>query len=78
MQTITWNGPHNPICTWVAAHRLGRAATASEVQAAIHSVLNDARWFKICQTCGERNPNGWMLDDDLCHGCAERTLGVVF
>ena len=31
-----------------------------------------------CRSCGRRYAPGWMHSRDVCHGCAERELGVVY
>lgn len=32
---------------------------------------------QTCRYCGESFNPGWMHDDDVCQGCAEKHLGVV-
>jgi hypothetical protein len=33
--------------------------------------------FRTCRHCGESSPPEWLHSDDVCHGCAERSLGFV-
>ena len=49
---------------------------------AVRSLIDAAREsrlakFSICSQCDQRKPPELMLDDDVCHACAERHLGVV-
>jgi hypothetical protein len=32
---------------------------------------------QTCRYCGESFNPGWMRDDDVCQGCAEKHLGVI-
>lgn len=36
------------------------------------------RQFRKCRFCGERTPPERSVKANVCHGCAERHLGVVF
>ena len=36
------------------------SAVEAQVDTAVRSVLVDSRFFGVCATCRERNPNGWM------------------
>ena len=33
--------------------------------------------YRACSCCDEKNPPEWLLDDDVCHRCAERQRDVV-
>ncbi len=33
--------------------------------------------YRTCRCCDEKNPPEWMLDDDVCHRCAEQQRDVV-
>jgi hypothetical protein len=41
-------------------------------------LLADQRYFRVCDTCNEWNPFGWMHDTNLCQSCAVRYHGVVY
>lgn len=75
--TITWEGAHTPISTWKPGVTRPATTPENKVQQAQQRLLNTRRWFKVCQECGERQPNGWMHDSKMCQGCAEKH-GVVF
>jgi len=74
--TISWNG-HTPISTWVLGRSLPKDTPKDEVRSAARSLLQDQRFFGRCTECHELNALGHMIDDDWCHGCAQRG-GVVF
>jgi len=77
VEEIEWLGPGEPRSTWRRARRLPADATEREVKAVMDDVLRDPQWFRQCEVCEEIYPLGHMLEH-LCHGCAERTLGVRF
>ncbi|MFC6617328.1 hypothetical protein [Deinococcus radiophilus] len=71
---IRWTGPHTPALTWQVADSLPAGASAEAVTTAQTALLNDARYFAVCERCGRRCPQGWMLDGVTCQACAERFL----
>ncbi len=75
---IAWEGPHKPVDRWTLAKTLHAASSDSEVADATRSVLSDQRFFSTCGECNQRMPLGWMDDQELCQGCAERNHGVVY
>ncbi|MGA9378270.1 MAG: hypothetical protein WBV73_05825 [Phormidium sp.] len=75
---IGWDGPHTPISTWELVVRLKADVPSPEINAKVHEVLSDKRYFQTCQEYGERNPCGWMYNKSICQGCAERNHGVVY
>ena len=77
VREIHWDGPHTPVSTWVNADNFPATATEAEANAAASRVLEDARYFRVCRECEQRNPVGWMHDDRICQGCAEANHGVV-
>ena len=77
VRIIEWEGPHSPVSSWRIVRRLGPEPPREEVDRAIASVLNDERFFRICATCREKNPNGWMHGTSLCQACAE-AQGLVY
>jgi hypothetical protein len=75
---ITWPQPHRPDSHWVPVRTLPSDFTPGEIEAARRALLKLRRYFKVCRLCGERKPDGWMMDKDVCHSCAEEQMGVVF
>ncbi len=75
---IRWDGPHTPIHTWVIAKSLPDTASEVEIGKATAGILEDPRYFRVCDECGERKPFGWMLDQSICQECAQTNHGVVY
>lgn len=73
---IHWSG-HEPSVEWVPLLALPIYTQPSKVQKQAASVLNRKRYFAVCQECAQRQPKGWMHDDDICHSCAEKQ-GVIY
>ena len=78
VRTITWQGSHTPKARWVTALDLAPGASERDIEASIQAILGDARFFRVCVRCGERNPTGWMHSETICQSCAEHHLGVVY
>jgi len=77
VEVIHWEGAHTPTSEWVLAREIRGSASPEVISAVVHRILNNERFFLICQECGERNPRGWMHDARICQECAERNHGVV-
>ena len=78
VRLIRWTaGPHTPDTSWAEVERLAGGATAAEIGRRRRRLLQRRRLFRICSTCSERKPAGWMHDQHVCQGCAERTLGII-
>jgi len=75
---IRWEGPHTPIHTWAVGNRLSATASETEIENATAGILEDDGYFRVCNECGERKPLGWMLDEDICQGCAQAKHGIVY
>ena len=65
---IEWPTPSEPVSHWTVVSLLPLDASEAQVDKAVRSVLVDSRFFGVCATCRERNPNGWMHDDTVCQG----------
>ena len=78
LQVISWDGPYTPVGRWVKVTELPADAAPTEVDKAIAKVLADRKYFRVCKDCGKKNLVGHMLEDDICHHCAETKHGVVF
>lgn len=61
----------------LGAANLPSGATADEVAQAIRDLLEDPKLFRVCAECHERQADGWMHDNRICQGYAERNHGVV-
>lgn len=78
VQVIRWTaGPHTPDTSWAEVERLAGDSTVAEIERRRRRLLQRRRLFRICSTCTERTPVGWMHDQHVCQGCAERTLGII-
>ena len=77
VREIRWDGPYTPISTWAIARTLPAIPSESEIENAVARILEDDRYFQVCNECGERKPLGWMHDESICQGCAEANHGVV-
>ena len=75
---IEWESPSEPISKWVVATVLAAETSESGVEDTTIAILDDSRFFRICTECGERNPIGWMHDEQICQSCAEENHGVVY
>lgn len=75
---IEWHGPHTPVSHWQQVYLLPLDSSERKIQATIKRVLNRKQFFRVCQECGERNPDGWMHSKEICHSCAERNHGIVY
>ena len=76
--TISWPHPHEPMSTWVVAAELPAGASQDELDRTVRRLLRDRKYFKVCQECGERKPDGWMHDARICQACAEKHHGVCY
>ena len=74
---IEWPGSHTPVARWEVVRHWSAAPAAEEIAAATNALLDDKRYFRTCATCQRRLPRGHMHDAKICHGCAEKFLGVV-
>ena len=77
VREITWNGPHTRVSRWKVGANLPEMASEADIQRAAVGLLDDRAYFRLCGECGVRHPVGCMLDEHICHGCAEKH-GVVY
>lgn len=76
---ITWSSPSTPKSHWHTVEILPANSSRKAVYARKQALLDNKRYFMVCNECGERNPIGWMcIEDGYCQGCAEKNHGVVF
>ena len=74
---VTWNGPAEPVSTWMTVKVLPPNLDRSVLLRLRKELLKRQRFFKTFDLCGQRNPSGWMDSSHSCQSCAERCLGVV-
>ena len=67
---IEWPTPDWPVSHWTFVSWLPLDVTEAQVDRAVRAVLVDSRFFGVCATCRERNPNGWMHDATVCQSCS--------
>ena len=70
VREIEWPTPSEPVSHWTVVTQLPLDASEAQIDTAVRSVLDDPRFFSVCATCRERNPNGWMHDAEVCQGCS--------
>lgn len=75
---VLWEGPHRPRTWWTEFEAWSEDPGEETVMAARRRALDESGCFAVCRMCGERNNVGHMFEDDVCQGCAERHLHVVF
>jgi hypothetical protein len=75
---ISWPTPHTPELKWTEILRVRGEITEKEILKQRARLLQRRHFFKVCKTCGERKPVGWMHDQSMCQGCASQQLGVVY
>lgn len=79
VKLVSWDaGPHNPQESWVEIERLTDTSEPGLIADRRRRLLNNRRYFRICEVCAERRPVGQMHDTRTCQGCATRTLGIVY
>lgn len=79
LPTTEWVGPHTPIASsrlWkrVKWDRMSDARLSRFLESAGQA---RAAEFTRCRFCGQEFPPEHRHEEDVCHGCAERHLGVV-
>lgn len=75
---VKWNGPHSPELYYTPFRQWKKIPTDSMLARARQAALRDRRFFVICKRCKQINNVGHMHDSNICQGCAERYLGVVY
>lgn len=79
VRTIDWEGrPYDPVSKWEEGMSLPASASEMDIQEASFKLLENPSFFKRCIECAERNPLGWMHDNDICQRCAQESHGVVY
>jgi hypothetical protein len=73
-----WQGAHTPSCTGLPFARVPLRTSAARVAELIaHAWAKRLAEYRWCPRCQRRTEPEHMLES-LCHGCAQRALGVVF
>jgi hypothetical protein len=80
---VAWDGPHTPLVEPVLLGVVRWPELAPDVALAVFRLLIDEasrqrrERFRTCRYCRAMHGPEHMQTDDVCHGCAERYLGVV-
>jgi hypothetical protein len=81
---IEWQGPHTTVAKPI---RFGSvqwthlpAGRAMTLLSGLIGTARESRRSKYlqCRLCEETKPPEWMHEEDVCQGCAEKRLGVVY
>ncbi len=75
---VAWDGPHTPRIEWKPFRRWKTSPDERRLQTARAAALNQSRFFRACSMCHDLKNVGHMHDHDICQGCAEGELGVVY
>ncbi|MEA5421034.1 hypothetical protein VB712_17550 [Spirulina sp. CCNP1310] len=75
---ISWPHPHEPQSDWSIAATMPTTSSAEEIDGQILAILEDKRYFQVCQDCQQRKLRGWMHDNQICQGCAELNYGIIY
>lgn len=73
---VEWIG-HSPSLRWDVYRRWAHTPDDEQVSRAERKAIGSSRYFRRCGLCGERWNVGQMHSREVCHGCAERHLGVI-
>lgn len=75
---IEWPSPSEPSVRWITWRSWIKVPSSARLAAAQARALRTPRFFRVCQSCYQRQNAGHMYDTDLCQSCASTELGVVF
>ena len=84
---VGWDGPHTPVrrdkkLATICWTRLNSSTVYLVLSPLIESTCEARKeGFQKCSICGELKPPEHLLgatDEPVCHGCAQRDMGVVF
>ena len=81
--SVRWEGPHTPVTrpkqlATLKWKRLPASTTMMTLHGLISAAIEIRRAkYRKCERCGETNPPEWMHDEQTCHSCAEKHMGVV-
>lgn len=76
VRVIEWADSHTPAERWLSF--ASARPTSAAAEAFRRDAIRDARFFGVCEKCGQSRPRGWMHSRTVCQACAERDLGVVY
>lgn len=81
---VGWDGPQTPVTQPVELGRLQwQWLPGVEAMHVLRALIDAARHsrrskYRQCRMCEQVNPPEWMDDEEVCHSCAERDVGVVY
>jgi hypothetical protein len=74
---VDWDG-HMPSLRWSVYRRWKREPNSEQLERARAACLRNRGYFRVCRVCGKHFLLGHMIETGVCHGCAEKELGVAF
>jgi hypothetical protein len=80
LQTVRWDGPHNPVAETRRWKKVRLAGKTTEELAVLVTAAAEARrkQYRVCRYCARSVPPEHSFSKNVCQSCAERHLGVVF
>jgi hypothetical protein len=80
LPTVIWEGPHTPSLSSNAWTSIPWEDVSEDTLLTLFAEGRAARLslFRRCQFCGRDVPPEHRIDEETCHGCAERHQGVAF
>ena len=80
---IEWQGPSSPAEKHIPVADVHLPLAATDLKKLLGQLIALTRRrrrkrFRTCKFCNEHNPPEWMHARDICQGCAQRRLGVVY
>lgn len=78
VELIDWPTPHGPVSEWREVKRVPKSLSEERIEIERMRLLQDQKYFRVCQECFNRNPVGWMHSDAVCQGCAQENHGVIY
>ena len=77
VRVVQWEG-HTPWSEWRVFRSWKKEPREESVESAKKAALREFRFFRVCKLCDKLQNSGHMHDRDVCQGCAERVLGVLY
>lgn len=75
---VRWPHPSTPTTNWITIRRWKTKPDQGRLSRSRTAAFADPRYFRACSMCHELNNAGHMHDDDICQGCAQNKLGVIY
>ena len=80
---IEWQGPSSPVGQHIPVADVHLPLAATDLKKLLGQLIaltrrRRRRRFRTCKFCNEHTPPEWMHARDICQGCAQQRLGVVY